>query len=138
MISQSFSNYQNFLFHFSSKNYQDHFEIEILILVQPGEGQPGQVGVEDSTDSSLPGETVRAGLAEDVTDPAAGRDLHPPPALPDSEGHLEVLPAPDVHLLVVGAGGPEVVAVDAEEAASHDWSPVRLCSIVSHLTTCED
>lgn len=35
------------------------------------------------------------------------------------EAHLEILSAPDVHALVVGADLVEVVAVDREEPARH-------------------
>lgn len=43
--------------------------------------------------------------------------------LPYPEGHLEVLPAPARHLLVVGAQLPVVRAVDGEQATRHRWRP---------------
>ena len=49
------------------------------------------------------------------------------------EGHLEVLAAPDVHGLVVGAGGPEVVPADAEQAARHHRGPVGTRTVLPHL-----
>ena len=36
-----------------------------------------------------------------------------------SKGHLDVLAAPDVHALVVGAHLIEVGAIDGEQAAGH-------------------
>ena len=39
--------------------------------------------------------------------------------------HLEVLAAPDLHLLVVGADLPEVLPVHGEEAARHGGGPRR-------------
>ncbi len=49
------------------------------------------------------------------------------------EGHLEVLAAPDVHGLVVGAGGPEVVPPDAKEATRHHRGPVGTRTVLPHL-----
>ena len=63
--------------------------------------------------------------AEYVSHPRAGDGLQDAPALPDAEGHLEVLPAPDLHLLVVGADLPEVLPVHGEEAARHGGGPRR-------------
>ncbi len=76
---------------------------------------------------------MAAVMPEDVADPAAGTDLYAAAALPDPEGHLEVLAAPDVHGLVVGAGGPEVVPADAEQAARHHRGPVGARTVLPHL-----
>ena len=62
--------------------------------------------------------------------PAARCDLDSTPALPDTEAHLKVLTAPDVHPLVVRPGVPEVFSVNAEQSSSHDRRPVR-CRHVS-------
>jgi hypothetical protein len=52
------------------------------------------------------------------------------------EGHLKVFAAPDVHGLVVGAGGPEVVPPDAEQAARHNRGSVGTRTVLSHLEGC--
>ena len=44
---------------------------------------------------------LRTTPPEDVTNMRAGDDLKGATTLPDSEAHLQVLPAPDVHPLVV-------------------------------------
>ncbi len=72
-------------------------------------------------------------LPEDMADSAAGAYLHAAAALPHPERHLQVLAAPDVHGLVVGAGGPEVVTPDAEEATGHHRRPVGPRAVLSHL-----
>ena len=63
--------------------------------------------------------------AEYVAHPRAGDGLQHAAALPHAEGHLEVLSAPDLHLLVVGADLPEVLPVHGEEAARHGRRPRR-------------
>ena len=71
------------------------------------------------------GEGVGVEAAEYVSHPRAGDGLQDAAALPHAERHLEVLSAPDLHLLVVGADLPEVLAVDGEEAARHGRRPRR-------------
>ena len=68
-----------------------------------------------------------------MADPAAGTDLHAASALPHPEGHLQVLAAPDVHGLIVGAGGPEILSPDAEQTARHHRRAVRPRTVLSHL-----
>ena len=63
----------------------------------------------------VPGEAVGVEGPEDVADSAAGDCLQDSAALPDPEGHLEVLPAPDVHLLVVTPEIPERLASHSEQ-----------------------
>ena len=53
---------------------------------------------------------------EDVTDPGAGDSLQHSPTLPDTEGHLQVLASPHVHLLVVAAQLPEGVSVNSKQS----------------------
>ena len=64
----------------------------------------------------VPGETVGVEGPEDVTDPAAGDRLQDSATLPDPEGHLQVLPAPHIHLLVVTPEIPERLPSHSEEA----------------------
>ena len=53
---------------------------------------------------------------EDVTDPGAGDSLQHSPTLPDTEGHLQILASPHVHLLVVAAQLPEGVSVNSKQS----------------------
>ncbi len=57
------------------------FEVEVLPVVHPDEGDAGQVGVEDAVDAA--GEGVRTRLAEDVRHVRARRRLDAAAALPD-------------------------------------------------------
>ena len=41
--------------------------------------------------------------------------------LPNPEGHLQVLPAPAAHLLVIRAQLPEIRAADGEQTTRHCW-----------------
>ena len=63
----------------------------------------------------VPGEAVGVEGPEDVADSAAGDGLEDSATLPDPEGHLEVLPTPDIHLLVVTTEIPERLPINSEE-----------------------
>ena len=63
--------------------------------------------------------------SEDMTDPTTRQSFDSSSALPDSEGHFQVLAAPHVHLFVVGPDLPEVVSVDGEQTSGHGWSRHR-------------
>ena len=77
-----------------------------------------------------PGELVRRRLAEDMSDPRTRHNLQGAAALPHAKTKLQILPAPHVHTLVVGAEFVEVVAVDGEEAAGHGRGAQRLGTVV--------
>ena len=63
----------------------------------------------------VPGEAVGVEGPEDVADSAAGDGLQDSATLPDPEGHLEVLPTPDIHLLVVTSQIPERLPSHSEQ-----------------------
>ena len=98
-------------------------EVEIFPAVHPDLGQPGVVVVDDVRGSPRKG--VGRGLPEHVAHSAAGGDQESSPTHPHSEGHLQVLPAPDLHALVVGPEVVEIFPVYAEQAARHRWRPER-------------
>lgn len=57
-------------------------------------------------------------------------DFYLASALPDPEGHLQVLATPDVHSFVVGADLVEVGTGDGEQTAGHRWGVERLGGVL--------
>ena len=85
---------------------------ESLVLLQPHLHRPCGV---DAVGVLVPREAVRVEGPEDVTDSAAGDGLQHSTALPDPEGHLEILPTPHIHLLVVTSQIPERLPSHSEQ-----------------------
>ncbi len=94
-----------------------HLVEKLLPLVHPNLGDAGRV-LEDRV-AYAARERVRALVPKHVAHVRAGDDLQLPAAHPDAERHLQVLPAPHLHALVVRANLVEVVPVDREQAAGH-------------------
>ena len=93
---------------------------EPLVLLHPDLDGPGGV---DTVRVLVPGESVGVEAPEDVADPAAGDGLQDAPALPDPERHLQVLPAPHLHLLVVAPELPESRPGYREQPPGHGGRP---------------
>lgn len=47
--------------------------------------------------------------------------FQPSSALPNAEGHLQILATPTVHLFIIAANVPEELPVDGEQATGHRW-----------------
>ena len=100
------------------------------LLVHPHFNSSGRI---NSVRVLVSGKRVRMEASENVPDPAARDGLDYAAALPHPERHLQVLAAPDVHGLIVGAGGPEILSPDAEQTARHHRRAVRPRTVLSHL-----
>lgn len=64
-------------------------------------------------------------VTEDVANPGAGNRLNGAATLPDAEGHLQVLAAPAVHLLIVAAHLPEIPPIHGKQSTSHGGTVSR-------------
>lgn len=102
----------------------DHGPVQPLIahkklgpFVHPHDGGSRQILVEHLAHSA--GERVRRALPEQMADVRTRHDFDLTAALPQPKGHLQVVAAPNVHLLVVAAHLEEVLAVNGEQTAGH-------------------
>ena len=64
-------------------------------------------------------ECVRVLFSEDMSDSATGHYFEIASALPNAEWHLEVLPAPYVHVHVIGSKSFEPFLADGEQTSCH-------------------
>lgn len=76
-------------------------------------------------------------VAEYVSNAGAGNSLDGAAALPDAEGHLQVLTTPTVHLFVVAAHFPEVATIYGKQSAGHGgtvcWADLPLLLALASL-----
>lgn len=76
-------------------------------------------------------------VAEYVSNAGAGNSLDGAAALPDAEGHLQVLTTPTVHLFVVAAHFPEVATIYGKQSAGHGgtvcWTDLPLLLALASL-----
>lgn len=58
-------------------------------------------------------------LPEDMTDSRTRNCLDSSAALPNSEGHFQILATPSIHFVVVAANLPEILPMNGQQTASH-------------------
>merc|ERR1719361_1087299 len=96
--------------------------VQPLQLLQPHRGHPPVVAAYSGL-RVIARVTVRSFLLINMAHSRAGDDLQPSSTHPDPEGHLDVLPSPDLHALVVPAELLKPAPVHSKEAASHCRRP---------------